>query len=95
MEHRIMKTKPEPIITISLSISDAILAAHSLVGAVTYLDRDIEEEENNGNSKRLDTMREAAASLDRLSTLIFVSVAKSETDRIVSPDNLQLDENIA
>ena len=87
-----MKTKPEPIITISLSISDAILAAHSLVGAVTYLDRDIEEEEN---SKRLDTMREAAASLDRLSTLIFVSVAKSETDRIVSPDNLQLDENIA
>ena len=40
-----MKTKPEPIITISLSISDAILAAHSLVGDVTYLDRDIEEEE--------------------------------------------------
>ena len=91
-----MKTKPEPIITISLSISDAILAAHSLVGAVTYLDRDIEEEEEeNGNSKRLDTMREAAASLDRLSTLIFVSVAKSEKDRIVSPYNLQLDENIA
>lgn len=90
-----MKTKPEPIITISLPISDAILAAHSLVGAVTYLDRDIEEEEDNGNSKRLDTMREAAASLDRLSTLIFDSVAKSETDRVIPPYNFKLDENIA